>query len=157
LKQNLRAAGVVGSLVGTDYKSVMFVVPLLEKNPETGRQFDYGLFSRMLESEVRQKYEFARGLEKTVAAFHDTAVKVHVVGLAALVGDLIDGLGEVMTCFAFAAVVAAAIIFFYTRCVRSTALVLACSIVAVVWQVGIISALGFELDPYSILVPFLVF
>jgi uncharacterized protein len=35
--------------------------------------------------------------------------------------------------------------------------VLACSLVAVVWQLGIIAALGFELDPYSILVPFLVF
>jgi hypothetical protein len=157
LKQNLRAAGVVGSLVGTDYKSVMFVVPLLEKNPETGQQFDYGMFSRLLESEVRQKYEFARGIEKTVGAFQDSGVKVHIVGFAKLVGDLIDGLREVMTYFAFAAFVAAAIIYFYTRCVRSTVLVLACSIVAVVWQVGIISALGFELNPYSILVPFLVF
>jgi hypothetical protein len=41
--------------------------------------------------------------------------------------------------------------------VRSTALVMACSLVAVVWQLGLVAALGFELDPYSILVPFLVF
>ena len=40
---------------------------------------------------------------------------------------------------------------------RSTALVVACSLVAVVWQLGLVAALGFELDPYSILVPFLVF
>ena len=40
---------------------------------------------------------------------------------------------------------------------RSTALVIACSLVAVVWQLGLVAALGFELDPYSILVPFLVF
>ena len=45
----------------------------------------------------------------------------------------------------------------YTRCVRSTALVVACSMVAVVWQLGLVALFGFELDPFSILVPFLVF
>ena len=55
------------------------------------------------------------------------------------------------------ALVAAVIIWLYTRCARSTVLVLACSLVAVVWQLGLVAAFGFELDPYSILVPFLVF
>ncbi|RJG27187.1 efflux RND transporter permease subunit, partial [Massilia cavernae] len=45
----------------------------------------------------------------------------------------------------------------YTRCVRSTVLVVACSLVAVLWQLGLVAALGFSLDPFSILVPFLVF
>jgi predicted RND superfamily exporter protein len=157
LKRNLRAAGVVGSLVGTDYKSLLFVVPLLEKNPETGQQFDYGTFSRLLESEVRHKYEFARSIEKTAGQYEDSAIKVHIVGYAKLVGDLIDGVRQMMTYFCIAAAVAAAIIFLYTRCVRSTVLVLVCSIVAVVWQVGLLCAFGFDLDPYSILVPFLVF
>ena len=59
--------------------------------------------------------------------------------------------------FGVAAAIATAIIYAYTRCVRSTALVIACSLVAVVWQLGLVALLGFELDPYSILVPFLVF
>src|SRR5574337_727138 len=33
----------------------------------------------------------------------------------------------------------------------------ACSVIAVVWQMGLIAALGFALDPFSILVPFLIF
>jgi predicted RND superfamily exporter protein len=45
----------------------------------------------------------------------------------------------------------------YTRCLRSTAVVVACSSIAVVWQVGLVSALGLPLDPFSVLVPFLVF
>ena len=53
--------------------------------------------------------------------------------------------------------IAIAIIYLYTRCVRSTALVVACSVVAVVWQLGLVAFLGFELDPFSILVPFLIF
>jgi predicted RND superfamily exporter protein len=36
-------------------------------------------------------------------------------------------------------------------------LVITCSLVAVVWQLGLVAVLGYELDPYSILVPFLVF
>ena len=53
--------------------------------------------------------------------------------------------------------IAALIIFAYTRCVRSTVAGGRCSVVAVVWQLGLVRLLGFELDPYSILVPFLVF
>ena len=36
-------------------------------------------------------------------------------------------------------------------------LVLVCAVVAVVWQLGVITLLGFGIDPMSILVPFLVF
>ena len=32
-----------------------------------------------------------------------------------------------------------------------------CSLVAVLWQFGLLATLGYELDPYSVLVPFLVF
>jgi hypothetical protein len=146
LKRNLSAAGVVGSLVGSDYRSIMYVVPLLENDPDTGKPLDYSAFSRRLESQVRQKY-----------ASDNTKVRVHIVGFAKLVGDLIDGLREVMAYFAVAVLVAVGIIYSYTRCVRSTALVVACSMVAVMWQLGLISLLGYGLDPYSILVPFLVF
>ena len=80
-----------------------------------------------------------------------------MVGFAKLIGDLIDGMVKVMMFFGAAAVIATVIIFGYTRCVRSTALVIACSIIAVVWQLGLVALLGFQLDPFSILVPFLVF
>ena len=64
---------------------------------------------------------------------------------------------QVMTYFAFAALIAAIFIFLYTRCLRSTVMLVGCSLVAMVWLLGLISTFGFELDPYSILVPFLVF
>jgi uncharacterized protein len=41
--------------------------------------------------------------------------------------------------------------------VRSTLLVVACSLIAVAWQFGLLKLFGYELDPYSVLVPFLVF
>ncbi|HWU37693.1 MAG TPA: MMPL family transporter [Candidatus Acidoferrum sp.] len=147
LKQNIGRSGIVGSLIATNFKSAMVFVPLLDKDPTTGKRLDYNVFSKQIENNVRTKYE-AMGKGK---------VRIHIIGFAKLVGDLIDGLMQVMTYFALAALIAAIVIFLYTRCIRSTVLVIACSVVAVIWQLGLVSTFGFELDPYSILVPFLVF
>jgi predicted RND superfamily exporter protein len=62
-----------------------------------------------------------------------------------------------MSFFAIAVVIAGLLLYLYSRCLRSTLIVIASSIVAIVWQLGILATLGYELDPYSILVPFLVF
>jgi len=144
LRANIARAGIVGNMVGTDFKSSMLVVPLLEQDAASGKPLDYHALSAAIET-LRARAE------------SDAAVRVHVIGFAKLVGDLIAGLYQVALYFALAAAVAAAIIFAYTRCLRSTVLVIACSLIAVLWQLGLVAALGFELDPYSILVPFLVF
>src|SRR4030095_9311600 len=99
------------------------------------------------EENIREKYELAKRLEKAVAGKETPKIKIHVIGFAKLIGELIDGLLKVMMFFGIAALIATAIIYAYTRCVRSTALVVACSIVAVILQLGL----------FSILVPFLVF
>src|SRR5690606_36779657 len=80
-----------------------------------------------------------------------------ITGLAKLVGDLIDGVRVVLVFFALAVAIATDTVFWYTRCVRSTLIVVAASLVAVVWQLGLLPTRGYVLDPYSILVPFLVF
>ena len=150
LRQNINRSGIVGSLLATNLKSAMVFVPLLDTDPNTGKRLDYNAFSKQIETSIRAKYEAAGGKQ-------GGKIKIHIVGFAKLVGDLIDGLMQVMTYFAIAAVIAAIVIFLYTRCIRSTALVILCSVVAVIWQLGLVATLGFELDPYSILVPFLVF
>jgi predicted RND superfamily exporter protein len=157
LKQNIARSGVVGSLVANNFKSSMIFVPLLDREAGTDRRIDYHAFSKVLDEKIRAKYELAKDLDQTVAANETPKIKVRVIGFAKLVGELIDGLLKVMAFFGIAALIATAIIYIYTRCVRSTALVVACSIVAVVWQLGLVALGGFELDPFSILVPFLVF
>ncbi len=157
LKQNIARSGIVGSLVAGNFKSSMILVPLLDKEPGTGKRIDYHGLSKVLEGKIRDKYELAKTLDKTVAAKESPKIKIHVIGFAKLIGELIDGLLKVMVFFGIAALIATAIIYLYTRCVRSTALVIACSIVAVAWQLGLVALFGFELDPFSILVPFLVF
>jgi predicted RND superfamily exporter protein len=142
LATNIARSGEVGQLVARDARSSVIFVPLLARTAD-GRSLDYGALSASLES-LRQRYE-AEG------------VTIHITGFAKIVGDLIDGVRAVLAFFAIAVLIAAAMVGWYTRCVRSTALVVLASLVAVVWQLGLLPLLGYALDPYSILVPFLVF
>ncbi|NQX89474.1 MAG: RND family transporter [Halioglobus sp.] len=142
---NILRAGIVGDLVGNDSKSATIIAPLLDKNPETGERLDYAELSKTLE-DIRSRF-----------SADDPDKAIHIIGFAKLVGDLIDGLLAVMGFFAIAVAIATALLFLYTRCIRSTILVILVTLVAVTWQLGILATLGYELDPFSILVPFLVF
>jgi predicted RND superfamily exporter protein len=157
LRNNVIRAGLQGSIVANDLKSSMISVPLLDTLPETGKPLDYNVLSRMLEGDVRAKYELAQGLDKDLKGLERGKIRIHIVGFAKLVGDLIDGLTKVVGFFLVSAVIAAAMIYLYTRCLRSTALLVAVATLGVVWLLGLLHLLGYELDPYSILVPFLIF
>lgn len=145
VKLNILRAGIMGDLVANDEKSAAIIVPLMDKDPETGERLDYAHLSAKLE-EIRDKY-----------TADDSNRTIHIIGFAKLIGDLIDGLFAVMGFFAVAVVIATLLLYWYTRCMRSTLMVIACTLVAVLWQLGILATLGYELDPFSILVPFLVF
>uniref|UniRef100_UPI002590642F efflux RND transporter permease subunit n=1 Tax=uncultured Pseudomonas sp. TaxID=114707 RepID=UPI002590642F len=79
------------------------------------------------------------------------------VGFAKKVGDLIDGLVMVVMFFGIALLITWVLLYWFTWCIRSTIAVLITTLVAVVWQLGLMHAVGFGLDPYSMLVPFLIF
>ena len=142
LGANIARSGEVGQLVALDARSTAIYAPLLAKDAD-GRDLDYAQIAQRLET-LRAKYE-AQGVE------------IHITGFAKIVGELIDGVRAVLLFFALAVAIATAMVFWYTRCVRSTGLVVLASLIAVVWQLGLLPTLGFALDPYSILVPFLVF
>ncbi|TVO63518.1 efflux RND transporter permease subunit [Denitromonas ohlonensis] len=143
LRSNIHRAGIVGSLVGNDERSSMLFVPLLSRDAVSGKALDYGAFRDALD-QIRIEYG-------------DKGVNIYIIGFAQLVGDLIHGLIEVFTYFMYAALICSALILVYTRCLRSTALVVSCSLVAVAWQLGLMHVMGLVLDPYSVLVPFLIF
>lgn len=121
----------------------MIVAPLLDTNPKTGLPLSYGDFSKQLEEQIR--------------SLESPTIGIHIVGFSKLVGDLIDGLYSVMFFFGISVVIAALFVYFYTRCLRSTLLLVGVAIAGVVWLLGLMELLGYELDPYSILVPFLIF
>lgn len=144
LRTNVLKSGTIGSLVANDLKSAMILAPLYSVDPETGQPIDYQKLSRNIEQLVRDKYQT------------DT-IKVHVTGFAKVVGDLIEGAVQVAIFFIVALCITLVLLYLYSRCWRSTLIPLLCSVVAVIWQQGLLQSLGFGLDPYSMLVPFLVF
>ncbi len=151
LRNNVLKSGQVGRLVGNNFKSSIIDVPLLESYPDPQDQsklikLDYQQFSHQLEEKIRDKFQA-----------QNPNVKVHIVGFAKKVGDLIDGLVMVAMFFAIALVITWILLYWFTWCIRSTIAVLITTLVAVVWQLGLMHAVGFGLDPYSMLVPFLIF
>lgn len=143
VRVNVERSGEIGQLVAGNFKSSVIFVPLIDKNHLTGENLDYAKLNASIE-EIRARYQTDR-------------IRIHVTGFAKVIGDLIDGLTQVLGFFAAAIVIATAMLYWYTRCVRSTLLVVACSLIAVIWQFGVVALLGYALDPYSVLVPFLVF
>jgi predicted RND superfamily exporter protein len=143
VRQNIERSGEIGQLVADDYTSSIILVPLQEQRASGAPPIDYQVLSQRLEA-LRGTYSSAR-------------IDIHITGFAKLVGDLIAGMRQVMVFFLVAAAICLAILFWYTRCIRSALVVLSCSLVAVVWLLGALASLGFVLDPYLVLVPFLVF
>lgn len=144
VRANVEKAGLVGSLVANDNRSTVILAPLLESDPDTGAHLDYGQFSQRIEKLVRDKYGTAD-------------VRIRVVGFAKLIGDLIEGTKAIGLFFALTVLLTAALLYLYCRCWRSTLATIGCCLLAVVWHLGMMHLLGFGLDPYSILVPFLTF
>jgi predicted RND superfamily exporter protein len=144
LRQNILRSGTVGSLVANNFQSTIIQAPLFEKNPETGEQLNYQDFSRQLEERIRSKFE-------------DQNIKIHIVGFAKKIGDLMDGIRDIGMFALIAIAITFVLLLFYSRCIKGAIIPVVCSIIAVFWQLGILNLLGFGLDPYSVLVPFLVF
>jgi len=146
LRQNILRSGQVGRLVANDFKSSIVYVPLFEKDPETGEPLDYHKFSLTLEEKIRDKF-----------ATEESNITIHIIGFAKKIGDLIEGLGSVVTFFLIAVGITTVLLYLYARCAISTFVSVTCSVIAVVWQMGLMQLLGFGLDPYSVLIPFIVF
>ncbi len=141
--QNITKTGRVGQLVSNDFTSSMVYIPLLQYDGLTGKRINYGQLATELDG-LRKKYA-------------QKGVTLHVIGFGMVVGDMIDGIGKILVFFAISAVIAMCMLYWFTRCIRSTLLVVTASIIAVIWQMGMLPLLGYELTPYSVLVPFLVF
>jgi len=146
LRQNVLRSNEVGRLISDNFRSTIVYAPLYEKNPETGEALDYAAFSKQLEEKIRQKY-----------GANNPDVSIHIVGFAKKVGDLIEGIGSIAWFAGITILLTTCLLFWYSRCIAGTLVPVFTSIIAVFWQLGALRLLGYGLDPYSVLVPFLVF
>jgi predicted RND superfamily exporter protein len=141
--RNVLKSGEVGRLVANDFKSSVISAPLMDIDPKTGKPLDY--------------LKLSQDLEKLRSTYQTDTLRIHIVGFAKVVGDLIEGSTRVVLFFGLAFVIMLVFLYLSSRCLRSTAVRAVSSLVAVTWQLGLLSLFGYGLNPYSMLVPFLMF
>ncbi|WP_095507208.1 efflux RND transporter permease subunit [Paraferrimonas sedimenticola] len=144
IRGNIEKAGIVGRMVAENYSAAMVTAQLMEFDPNTGKPLDTLAFARTLEDELRGQ-------------FQNEHIQIHIIGFAKMAGDVADGAKDVVFFFAIAILITALMVYWFARSVVLTLLPLTCSLIAVIWQLGLLHLVGFGLDPMSILVPFLVF
>ncbi len=144
VRENILKSGQVGRLVANNFSSSILNVPLIERDPTTGKKLDYQAFSHELETRIRDQYS-------------SDSIRVYVTGTPKKLGDLLDGAVSIGYFFLAAIGMTACLLFWYSRCPKGTVVPIIASLIAVVWQLGALALLGFSIDLYSVLVPFLVF
>ncbi len=143
LRANILRSGQVGTLVADDFRSTMVDLPLIDG------QFNYQQLSTQLE-QIRSSYK-------------QSPYEIHINGFAKKVGDLISGGSNIAIFFLIAMGLTFLLLLWDFGDIISALTVILCSLIAVIWQQGVMGLLGmagvhgFGIDPYSMLVPFLVF
>jgi predicted RND superfamily exporter protein len=143
VKTNIYKSGVLGRLVANNFDSAVVSARLNDIDPRTGAHLDYAKFADELDSIIRAKYDTA-----------DT--HVHILGFAQAIGDIEHGAQSIVLFFGIALAIAAVLLYLVSRSLYLTAATLACSVIAVLWQLGIITLMGIGIDPISVLIPFLI-
>ncbi len=144
VRENILKANIVGRLVANDFSGAIVSAHLLEINPDTGEKLNYFEVSRLLEESVRDQ-------------FQDEDIGIHIIGFAKVVGDIKDGATRVGLFFIVALLITAVLVYIYSQSIKLTIIPLTCSVLAVIWQLGMLPLLDFGIDPMGLLVPFLVF
>ncbi len=143
VKSNVGKAGIIGRLVTEDERGAMIQAELLEFDPVTGEKLDYRKVAKELEDKLRGQFE-------------KDGITVHIIGFAKVIGDVTDAAAEVAMFFVIALGMTIVLLWLYTASFKLSVVVLVCSMVAVVWEFGLLTMAGFGLDPFAILVPFLI-
>jgi predicted RND superfamily exporter protein len=143
IRANVGKADIIGRLVSKDQHGAMVMAQLLEVDPVTGKRLDYGDVARRLETEIRDKYQ-------------DQDISIHIIGFAKVIGDVIAATENVVLFFGLTLVMTMLLLWWYVGSFRLALLPMVCSITAVIWEFGLLKLFGYGLDPFAILVPFLI-
>lgn len=146
VRDNIIKSGKLGQLISNDFKGALISAQLLEIDPSTGAKLDYTTVASRLEK-IRER----------IQAESNGAISVHIIGFAKVMGDIAEGAKGVLIFFAGSIFITILMVWNYAGRWKLAGSPILCSLVAVVWQLGGLTALGYGIDPLSILVPFLVF
>ena len=143
VRANVGKGGHVGRYVSRDQTGAMVFAELLEIDPVSGKKLDYRVAAKELEDKIRGQ-------------FQDDQIDIHIVGFAKVIGDVTDAANEVVMYFFVALAMTFVLLILYLGSFKLSILPLVCSFIAVIWEFGLLTATGYGLDPFAILVPFLI-
>ena len=142
IRENVLKSNWNGRIVARNGSSALVVATILDQD-QKGNTVDVFKIAKSLEN-IRKKYE-------------TDELKVHIIGYSKAVGDIADGASGVIIFFVYAFLLIMILLVIYFKSFLLTLYTLICSLVPVVWLLGLMPIMGLSLDPMSILIPFLIF
>ena len=155
VRENILKAGIVGRLVANDFSGAIVSATLQDEDPETGAPLDYIRVAKDLEQKIRNRL-MGDKVQVDVRA-STSPVEVHMIGFAKIVGDIAEGSLSVAMFAAVTVVLTLFFVWLYIQSFKVALVPVVCSLVAVIWQLGLLVILGYGVDPLGILVPFIIF
>ena len=95
-------------------------------------------------------------LEKLRAKYEKDGIRVSIIGFAKIVHDMTNAALQVAGFFMLTLVITGILLWIYCGSFKLGLIPLGSSIVAVIWEMGALRCFGFGMDPFAILVPFLI-
>ncbi len=154
VRENILKAGIVGRLVANDFSGALVSAIVLEKDAN-GRMIDPIMIAQQLEEHVRDKIQDT-GVE-VAARGSNPGINVHMIGFAKVVGDVAEGAGKVVSFALVTILLTLLAVWYYVQSFKIALVPVICSVIAVIWQLGVLVILGYGIDPLGLLVPFLIF
>ncbi|TXH05609.1 MAG: hypothetical protein E6R07_02030 [Nevskiaceae bacterium] len=149
LGDRLHDAWTLGAVAGTTAPAsptlsdrIKAVTAVAMSGNQAAAGLDYVKVGDKLE-EIRKKYE-------------SDNVRVSIVGFAKVVDDMTKASLEVAAFFVIALILTGLLLWAYIGSFRLAVLVVATSLVACTWELGLLHLVGYGLDPFAMLVPFLI-
>ena len=148
IRQRTINGGWVGVIVSQDETAALVALEIKGSGSSSGD----------IESAQTAALDIASLLETKVRQpFSDDISDVAIIGFPKFIGDVAAGAVIATGFFLLAFLITGVAVYAYVRSFKLTALAIGCSLVSVVWQLGVLQLIGFSLDPLAILVPFLVY
>lgn len=144
VRHNVLKSNIIGRLVSKDFSAALISLELSDIDPKTGEKLDYINIGNQIEKNIRNKYA-------------DRGVSIHIIGFAKAISDIANGAKGALIFLIAAVLIIGLLVRFFIGSWRFMGLVIFCSLIGVVWSLGLLTTLGYGLDPMSLLIPFLIF
>ncbi|MGQ0503295.1 MAG: efflux RND transporter permease subunit [Panacagrimonas sp.] len=186
IRRNVAKASVIGRLVSGDQTTALIQLELLEHDPKAGTVDQIAEAARPLPDRLRDAWaggadikarlqavsdvllhhgspekgldyvKVGDKLEEIRARYETADISVHIVGFAKVVDDMTKASMQVAAFFVIALLLMGALLWLYIGSASMALVVVSTSMVACVWELGLLNLVGYGLDPFAMLVPFLI-